>query len=233
MDEWVEARIWEKGVLKSSQYFRGNTILINGKYELANLLCGLDSKTIDAMFAIVGTTIEIASSNSRSGNTLNVATSTAYTTAGTYSAIMTGNSSQGDDFPYNSISIDIALPGGSELDFTIRWVFTGADPSFFADEICASRLGKIGDAYDYPIATVAIFDGGVIQAKSGATFNVLVNGTFYVGQSSPFGGANLFDSLQFITSQTTANRFFDKIDGFTVDVSSGQTVDTLTEIVLG
>ncbi len=233
MDEWVEARIWEHGVLKSSQLFRGNTILLNGKYELANLLCGLDSKTVDIMFAIVGTTVEIASSNSRSGNTLNVATSTPYTVAGTYSAIMTGNNSQGPDFPYNSIAIDIELTAGSELDFTIRWVFTGADASFFADEICASRLGKIGDVYDYPIATVAIFDSGVIQSKISATFNVLTGGTFYVGQSSPFGGANSFDSLQFITSYTGTERFFDKIDGFTVDVSSGQTVDTLTEIVLG
>ena len=185
------------------------------------------------MFAIVSSTVEIYSTNSRSGNTLNVATSTPYTVAGTYSAIMTGNDSQGPDFPFNSIAIDIELTAGSELDFTIRWVFTGAATGFFADEICASRLGKIGDSYDYPISSVGIFDGGALQAVIGATFRVLTGGTFYVGQSAVFGGANSFDSLQFITSQTDANRFFDKIDGFTVDVSSGQTVDTLTEIVLG
>lgn len=234
IDEWVEARIWEHGVLKSTQLFRGNTVLANGRYNLALLLTGGAGYPIDRMWAVAGSTIEDTCNVSRSGDTLSLETSTPYTVAGTYSAIMTGSNNNGPASPYNSIGINIVLTPGSELDFTVRWVFSGdAGSGFYGNAICAARLGNDSTDYDYPLASVAVFLAAAIQDVVSATFNVLSNGTFYIGQSSPFSGPATFDSVRFATNGTSIYRYFDKVGGFTVDVASGTTIDTLTEIELG
>ncbi len=233
IDEWVEARIWEKGVLRSTQWFKGNTVLAKGRYELAMLLTDQVGYEVDKIYAVVGSTITKEPNMSRSDNTLSLETGTPYTVAGTYSAIMTGSSSFGPSDPYNSIGVSIVLTPGSELDFTIRWVFTGDAGGFSGGKICAARFGAMTGPYDYPLGSVAVFMGASIKDVQSATFRVLSNGTFYVGHGTGFDGPSTFDNIQFITTNTGAERFFDKIDGFTVTTYAGQTVDTLTEIELG
>ena len=232
IEEWVEAKLWEHGVLTKTFWIKGNTVTLDGKRELAELVGGLASSTIDTLWAKVGgTMVSDTSTNSRSGETLSVATSTAYTIAETYSAIFTGNAGLGSGSYYNSIAINIVLTPGSELDFTVKWVFSGAETGFFGDEICASRLGRLGDVYDYPISSVAIYDVGSQEDVTGSSAAVS-NNTLTITHA-PFSGPELFDGIYYITSYTTGDRFFDKIDGMTIDFEAGTDIYTETRFVFG
>jgi len=232
IEEWVEAKIWEHGFLKETFWIKGNTVTATGKGELAKLIGDTASSTIDTLWAnIDGSMTSDTSTNSRSNNTLSVATSSAYTVAGTYSGIFTGNAALGAGSYYNSIAISIELTAGSEIDFTVKWVFTGADVGYFGDEICASRLGKTGDDFDYPISSIAIFWVGELQdvVDAGAQVN---NNTLTLTHAA-FAGPNSFDNIQYHTSLTTGNRFFDRITGMTVDFDTGIDIYTETDFVFG
>ena len=214
IEEWVEAYIWEGEELREIRFFKGNTVTATGKTEIAQLVGGLDSKTIDVLWAkINGTMTSDASTNSRAVATLSVATSNAYTIPGTYSGIFTGNAVLGSGSYYNSIAIDIELSAGSELDFTVKWVFSGADASDYGNQICASLLGAIGDQYDYPLSSFAVYMGAVLGILRVAS-NVVNNNTLTV-TDSVMPGPEEFDAVRYITSQTDDNRFFDRFNGFT------------------
>lgn len=232
IEEWVEAKIWEHGFLKETLWIKGNTVTATGKGELAKLVGDKASNTIDTLWAkIDGSMTSDTSVNSRSNNTLSVATSSAYTVAGTYSGIFTGNNVLGDGSYYNSIAISIELTAGSEIDFTVKWVFTGAETGFWGDEVCASRLGKIGDDYDYPLSSVAIFWVGALQDVKAV--GIGANNNTLVLTHAAFAGPNSFDNIQYTTSATDANRFFDKINGMTVDFDTDINIYTETEFVFG
>lgn len=233
IEEWVEARIWEGEELKEIRFFKGNTITATGKTEIAELVGGLDTNTIDVIWAkINGTMTSEASSNSRAVATLSVTTGSAYTVPGTYSAIFTGNAGLGSGSYYNSIGIDIELTPGAELDFTVKWVFSGAHASDYGNQICASVLGKIGDQFDYPLSSFAIYQGAV-QNNLRVAQNVVNDNTLTVTSNTPFPGAETFDVVRYITSRTDGNRFFDRFNGFTITIESGDTVDVTAYFVFG
>jgi hypothetical protein len=230
--EWAECRIWEKGILKETRIFKGQTVTLDGKRELAELVGGIDSKTIDTVWAKVnGSILSKTSSNSRSNNTLSVATSTPFSTIGTYTAVFTGNAALGFGSYYNSIGVTITLGVDSELDITVRWAFSGAAAGMYGDEICASRLGGIGDGYDYPISSVGIYYAGVEKDRKAST-NSVFNNTLTVTHISPFTGPTSLDAVEYLTNAPTF-RFFDKFNGFTIDIASGQDFYFEAEFVFG
>lgn len=220
IEEWVEATIWQNGMLRETLFFKGNTVSATGKEELAQLVGGLDSKTIDTIWAKIGGTMQAeTSTNSQpgSGPTLAVETASAYTIPGQYTAVYTGNASLGTASFYNSIAITFTLPSDSEVDFTVKWVFSGSSES--GDAICAARLGKIGNTHDNPISSIEVWEtGGPSPEGSMGVDNAVSNNTLNITHSSPFAGP---DSINFVM-YTTGIHNFEKFQGFTIDVGAGQ-----------
>lgn len=221
IEEWVEARVWQNGILKETHIFKGNTVTATGKQELAQLVGGLDTKTIDVIWAkIDGAMTPKTSTNSvTAGVTLNVETSSAYTTAGDYTAIFTGNTSLGTINHYNSIAITFTLPADSEVDFTVKWVFSGG--ALNAPNVCAARLGKAGGQYDHEVGTIEIWeDGGGSPEQIKDVTNAVSNNTLNVTHSSAFAGAESINSVYYSLENSTED--FESFTGFTIDVGAGQ-----------
>ncbi len=237
--EWVECEIWERGTLSEFRLCEGNTVSDVAKNELAKILADLSSNTIDRMWVIVdGATYEKTSQNSRPsspGNILEVTTSDAWTYTGNYTAVLTGNSSRGSSDYYNSIALSLNLTSGSELILTVKWQFSGAASGMHGNEICASRLGGIGDDYDYPISSVSIYYGGVEQERKTASCSV-TNNTLKVTHADPFSGPQDIDEVLYLTSSPYNGaypNYFDKFDGFTISVEADQDVYFDAEFVFG
>lgn len=232
IEEWVEAKIWQNGMLKETLFFKGNTVTATGKTELAQLIGGLDSKTIDTIWAKIGGTMQsdLSTNSVTGGVTLNVETSNAYTIPGDYTAIFTGNAALGSASYYNSIAITFTLPSESEVDFTIRWVFSGSGEA--GNNICAARLGKAGGQYDNPIATVEVWeDGGGSEEQLKAVTNAVSNNTLNVTHASAFTGPESINSAYYAADGS--GQYFEKFSGFTIDVGAGQDFYFEADFVFG
>jgi len=226
VDEWAEARVWENGkLLKEYKSLRDNSYTSTLQNELAQLLSGEDSKVIDQIWAKVNGTMQVKNvSNSRSASELSVETSSAYDIPGTYTALFSGNSALGSGSYYNSIACNIVLTAGSELDFTIKWTFSGGDTN--GQYVCASRLGDIGDNYDHPIATL-----DVVSDKAACVVSASNNTVTAINSSDPIAGPTTITILGF-DLDTSAVAFADWSQ-FTIEVASGQDFYAKGEFVIG
>ncbi len=228
VEEFLEARILEDGIVKETFHFGpGNTIFNVCKHELAQLVGGIDNKTVNRIWAkIDGVLTEKTTFNKNNDYMLEVETSSPYTVSGNYTAILTGNSSIGTVDPYNSISVDITLTAGCELDFTMIYSFSGISAGWWGEQVSVCRLGNAQycEDYNYPIATVALrLDGTIQQWRSAANTVSAGSKTLRVSHATAFSGPITFNSVAYYTS--CPNDFyaaFERFTGFTITMPSGQ-----------
>jgi hypothetical protein len=228
MDELVFYRKYENNKLIEEVEHIGNTVLSRGKTELAKSVGGLADNYINKIWTHAGgviynsdVTTSVTSWLGSSSASLVVTGSSTFTTPGIYTWIGCGNLSFGSVDMYNSIGTTINLVTNQELVVGVKWIFT--DPIWISGSsgprVCASLFGNISDAYNDEISTILTRYGGIDKGLYQST-NSVTNNTLFISNklTQLIEAPVIFDNISLLTS---GNLRFDKIQGFTIDLTNG------------
>jgi len=237
--EYAEARIYKNGEFVELVKFPDasfNSISSYGKNKLANLVGGLESGTqFDSMWVVVDGTVSPPKSlnpPTESGGTLVLEPISPFTLSGDYSAVLTGNGSEGPSNYYSSISTSLTLPASSEVEFTVKIIISGAESGYYGNRIAASVWGGVSGDFNSPITKVAVYDGSTLKGST-TTNNSVSGNTLTVSQPDPFSGSLTINKVEYQTDTSGDNGKFDKFDGFTISVDSGTDLLFEAQFVFG
>ena len=203
-------------IVEAGTIVPAKTVTSWGKNQLAGLLSEQYSSYyyIDEMRCKIGGAIHTFDvTKSRSGSTL-VITSETISVAGTYSAVMCGNPSATSNY-HNSIATTIVLGSNQDVQFIVKFTFTGIDVT--GRYICASRLGDISDGYNTYLSSIAVHkdpDEATVDASTSVS-----NNTLTLTQISPFTENTKYYRFRAVSA---AGYEFHEFTGTTVTLGIGQ-----------
>jgi hypothetical protein len=246
--EWVIERDGiniENGMIKDA-----NTVLATGKAELAQLVGGTDTKSLDRIFAdLTGSPRQAVALVTPKGTssgvdypwTLSCVQSSYFTTPGTYTAVYSGNNTQGSADPYNSISTGgIIITTGSSLQFTVKWIFSGLNSTTGkGNVIVGHKMGGTGSTtYDITVSSIGYtttIDAAIAGGTIAITPTVSAN-SLGLTQNTALAGPTTIGNIKFLIGGVGAlpiDHIFEPFGPYTINIGTGSSILTTGTFTFG